>query len=99
MPQPTLIVVDGTGAQQTINTINPNGQATSANSNPVVLASDSTLPAQAVSLITDGLFSDQIGAVTAFTWNGDGTPNTITRNGRTKTFAWSAGLLTSITIS
>ena len=40
MPFPTLAVVDGTGAQRTINTTPFAGQTTSANSLPVVIASD-----------------------------------------------------------
>ena len=40
MPQPTLQVIDANSITQTVNTINPNGSATSANSQPVVLASD-----------------------------------------------------------
>lgn len=44
MTQPTLSVLDSTGATRVINTANPNGQATATNSQPVVLASDQTLP-------------------------------------------------------
>lgn len=40
MPQPTLQVLDATSAPVTVNTINPNGQTTAANSQPVVLATD-----------------------------------------------------------
>jgi len=45
MAQPTLKVIDGDNVPQTIYTANPNGQATSANSAPVVIANDqSALP-------------------------------------------------------
>jgi hypothetical protein len=40
MAQPTLTVKDAFSANILINTINPNGQATAANSGPVVIASD-----------------------------------------------------------
>jgi hypothetical protein len=52
MTQPTLSVLDSAGVQRTINTANPNGQATAANSLPVVLASDQVLPL-AVGAATD----------------------------------------------
>lgn len=45
MAQPTLVVLDANGNQVTINTNNPNGQATKANSAPVTLASDQVLVA------------------------------------------------------
>lgn len=44
MVQPSIQVLDAVGTPQTIKTINPNGQDTAANSQPVVLASDQTLP-------------------------------------------------------
>lgn len=40
MAQPTLAVIDANSVNRTVNTINPNGQAIAANSQPVVLASD-----------------------------------------------------------
>ena len=40
MTQPTILVKDANSTNQTVNTINPNGQTTAANSQPVVLASD-----------------------------------------------------------
>jgi hypothetical protein len=41
MAQPTITIKDGNGTAQTIFTQNPNGQSTAANSQPVVVASDS----------------------------------------------------------
>jgi len=40
MPQPSIAVPNFSGTSTTVFTINPNGQATSANSQPVTLASD-----------------------------------------------------------
>lgn len=40
MAQPTIFVKDASGSSTQIYTINPNGQGTMANSQPVVLASD-----------------------------------------------------------
>ena len=40
MAQPTLAVIDANSVNRTVNTINPNGQAIAANSQPVALASD-----------------------------------------------------------
>ena len=40
----TITVLDSTGATQTVQAPNPNGQALAAASRPVVLASDQTLP-------------------------------------------------------
>jgi hypothetical protein len=40
MAQPTILVKDANSSNQTVNTINNNGQTTAANSQPVVLASD-----------------------------------------------------------
>jgi hypothetical protein len=59
MTQPTLSVLDSSGTPRVINTANPNGQTTAANSLPVVLASDQTLPLPAgaatnASLVTIG---------------------------------------------
>lgn len=44
MPQPTVDVKNAAGSTVTINTINPNGQALKADSQPVVIASDQTVP-------------------------------------------------------
>jgi hypothetical protein len=44
MTQPTISVLDSGGVAHTINTTNSNGQAASADSQSVVLASDQTLP-------------------------------------------------------
>ncbi len=44
MPQPTVQVKDALGLTQTINTINPNGPAASADAQPVVIANDQTVP-------------------------------------------------------
>lgn len=57
MAQPTLSVKDSTGATVLVNTINNNGQATMANSQPVVLASDQgavTVTSTTIALETGG---------------------------------------------
>lgn len=62
MAQPTLSVLDAVGATKTINTTNPNGQATAANSQPVVLASDQTAVPVTVQSVMAG--ERNIGSVT-----------------------------------
>jgi hypothetical protein len=48
MAQPTITVKDQNGSSVTIFTINPNGQALGANSQPVVLASDNPVGADLI---------------------------------------------------
>lgn len=72
MAQPTMLVKDASGFGTQIYTINPNGQATMANSQPVVLSSDqSALPIAPVGI---GVFT----AVPSGSVNGTviGTPPT-----------------------
>jgi glutamate/tyrosine decarboxylase-like PLP-dependent enzyme len=60
MSQPTLTVKDASGTTQTVFTHNPNGPAAAVNSQPVVLATDATLP-----LPTGAGETDRSGSITA----------------------------------
>ena len=80
----------------------PTGAATSTlqtTGNTALSAIQTQLTSATTQVYTDGLSSDQIGAVKSFNWNGDGTLHTVSRNGRTKTYAYSGGYISTITTS
>ena len=62
MPFPTLVVKDGNAATQTVNTLPSAGQTTSANSLPVVIASDQRV---AVDEVVNAASTDRSGTIAA----------------------------------